>query len=291
MYESTQEEIITLVSSYFSYSSLVTSLTTLQFELGNQEFKLKFVELCQKLEERNLIGRIEKRNNMIFLIVSKYPPRKQRKWLSKSWTPRLLFCITVIFVLIDGYYRTLGVNSLSMIGDKIFNFKKTILESGLFPELKRQFGDLDNFLADNGEQIDKVARSIGEALGKAVAGTANVMKVLARNSDLLLLTLKTLIALKIAQVFYGLTTAINVTSIAMLRLNTITKKNLLISLHYHIPHMLAFGQNFKVCYPKDYIFRIIGGAVSRYRFHHHEIIIVSVFVNCLCRAIPRFKIQ
>ena len=120
--------------------------------------------------------------------------------------------------------------TLSMIGDKIFNFKKTILESGLFPELKRQFGDLDNFLADNGEQIDKVARSIGEALGKAVAGTANVMKVLARNSDLLLLTLKTLIALKIAQVFYGLTTAINVTSIAMLRLNTITKKNLLIAL-------------------------------------------------------------
>ena len=106
MYESTQEDIISLVSSYFPYSSLVVSLTKLQFELTDYEFKSKFVELCQKLEEENLIGRIEKRNERIFLIVSKYPPRKQRKWLSKSWTPRLLFVITVIFVLIDGYYRT-----------------------------------------------------------------------------------------------------------------------------------------------------------------------------------------
>ena len=73
MYESTQEDIISLVSSYFPYSSLVTSLTTLQFELGNYEFKLKFVELCQKLEDRNLIGRIEKRHGKILLIVSKYP--------------------------------------------------------------------------------------------------------------------------------------------------------------------------------------------------------------------------
>ena len=119
MYESTQEDIVSLVSSYFPYSSLVTSLTTLQFELGNYEFKLKFVELCQKLEDRNLIGRIEKRQGKILLIVSKYPPRKQRRWLSTSWTPRLLFVITVIFVLIDGYYRTLGVNSLSMIGDPV----------------------------------------------------------------------------------------------------------------------------------------------------------------------------
>jgi len=119
MYESTQEDIISLVSSYFPYSSLVTSLTTLQFELGDYEFKSKFVELCQKLENKNLIGRIEKRQEKILLIVSKYPPRKQRRWISKSWTPRLLFGITVIFVLIDGYYRTLGVNSLSMIGDPV----------------------------------------------------------------------------------------------------------------------------------------------------------------------------
>ena len=38
--------------------------------------------------------------------------------------------------------------TLSMIGIKIFNFKKRILEAGFFDELKKQFGDLDKFLEE-----------------------------------------------------------------------------------------------------------------------------------------------
>ena len=120
--------------------------------------------------------------------------------------------------------------TLSMIGDKIFTFKTTILDAGLFPELKRQFGDLNNFIADHGEKIDAVAISIGEALGKAVAGTATVMKVLVKNSETVVLVFKLIIGLKIAKVFYGLVTAINLTNVAMFRLNTLVKKNVLIAL-------------------------------------------------------------
>ena len=36
-----------------------------------------------------------------------------------------------------------------MIGDKVFIFKKTLLDSWFFAELKRQFGDLDKFLEKN----------------------------------------------------------------------------------------------------------------------------------------------
>ena len=36
--------------------------------------------------------------------------------------------------------------TLSMIGDKIFNFKKVLLEAGFFEELKKQFGDLGEAL-------------------------------------------------------------------------------------------------------------------------------------------------
>ena len=43
--------------------------------------------------------------------------------------------------------------TLSMIGDKIFNFKKVLLEAGFFDELKNQFGSLDKALAKNSEQI------------------------------------------------------------------------------------------------------------------------------------------
>ena len=73
--------------------------------------------------------------------------------------------------------------TLSMIGDKIFNFKKTLLDAGFFAELKRQFGDLDKFLESNGEMLDNVAIKIGENLAKAVVATAEAFKTMADNME------------------------------------------------------------------------------------------------------------
>jgi len=64
--------------------------------------------------------------------------------------------------------------TLSMIGDKIFNFKKVLLEAGFFEELKNQFGDLDKFLADNADRLDEIATSVGTNLAKAVTGAVSV---------------------------------------------------------------------------------------------------------------------
>ena len=36
-----------------------------------------------------------------------------------AWTPRVLFAIVVTFVMIDGYYRTSGTNSIVEIGDPL----------------------------------------------------------------------------------------------------------------------------------------------------------------------------
>ena len=66
--------------------------------------------------------------------------------------------------------------TVSMIGDKIFAFKKTLLEEGFFEELKKQFGDLDKFLADNNEQLDNLAKTIGENLAKALRGAVDAGK-------------------------------------------------------------------------------------------------------------------
>ena len=66
--------------------------------------------------------------------------------------------------------------TLSMIGDKIFNFKKVLLEAGFFEELKRQFGDLDKFLADNAEKLDEIATTVGKNLANAVTGAVKVGK-------------------------------------------------------------------------------------------------------------------
>ena len=64
--------------------------------------------------------------------------------------------------------------TLSMIGDKVFNFKRVLLEAGFFEELKNQFGELDKFLENNAEQIDKIAVSLGENLAKALVGVVDI---------------------------------------------------------------------------------------------------------------------
>ena len=64
--------------------------------------------------------------------------------------------------------------TLSMIGDKIFNFKKVLLEAGFFEELKKQFGDLDKFLADNAKRLDEIAITVGKNLASAITGAVKV---------------------------------------------------------------------------------------------------------------------
>jgi len=64
--------------------------------------------------------------------------------------------------------------TISMIGDKIFNFKKVLLEAGFFDELKSQFGNLDQFLQNNAKQLDQIAVAVGKNLAK---GMVNVVKI------------------------------------------------------------------------------------------------------------------
>ena len=87
--------------------------------------------------------------------------------------------------------------TLSMIGDKVFNFKRTLLDAGFFAELKTQFGDLNKSMEKNSETLDKIAVTIGTALAVAVAKTGELFALMARHSDKLLFALKGLVALKI----------------------------------------------------------------------------------------------
>lgn len=117
MSEPTQEEVISLVSSRFEVTNVDLTLETLKFKIEDREFKTKFVELAHKLESRDLIGRMEKTSDGTFILVNRFPPRKQRKILSSSWLPRILFAVVIGLVMIDGYYRTVGANFLVNIGD------------------------------------------------------------------------------------------------------------------------------------------------------------------------------
>jgi len=68
--------------------------------------------------------------------------------------------------------------TLSMIGDKVFNFKKVLLEAGFFEELKNQFGSLDKFLQDNARDIDRIATSVGKNLAQGMVSVVQIGKEL-----------------------------------------------------------------------------------------------------------------
>jgi len=116
MTEPTQEEIISIVYSIFDVKDMLVNPEDLQFKIDDNNFKDKFVSLARQLEFRNRVARLEKSSDEMFIFVTKLPQMK-RKWLSKSWIPRILFAVTVTMVLIDGYFRTDFVNSLAFIGD------------------------------------------------------------------------------------------------------------------------------------------------------------------------------
>ena len=89
----------------------------MKFYIDDSDFKTKFVQITQELEEKKFFCTLEKESDNMVLIISKLSPTKKRRWLSKTWIPRILFVVTVCFVLIDGFYRTVGVNRLAEIGD------------------------------------------------------------------------------------------------------------------------------------------------------------------------------
>ena len=119
MIEYTQEDVNRLVSSFFDVSEVEISLSKMKFHFNDKNFKMKFVEITQELETKNFVCTLEKESDCVILVVSKFPTSKSRKWLSKAWTPRILFIITVGFVLLDGFYRTIGVNRFTEIGDPL----------------------------------------------------------------------------------------------------------------------------------------------------------------------------
>ena len=106
--------------------------------------------------------------------------------------------------------------TLSMIGDKVFSFKKTILEAGLFESLKKEFGALDKFLEQNSKQIDQIAQDIGIALGFAVKKLADAIIVIKNNMDKFVTLIQFLIAVKVVTLFTNLAIAITNVAKAMM---------------------------------------------------------------------------
>jgi len=119
MEEHSQEGIITLINSMFEVSDFTKAEFSLEFRIEDLEFKSKFVDLARKLENMSYVCKLTEMDGGKYIIIQKFTPKKQRKWMSTAWTPRILFAIVFSFVMIDGYFRTSRTNSIVEIGDPL----------------------------------------------------------------------------------------------------------------------------------------------------------------------------
>ena len=119
MSDPTQEEVISLVKSLFEVEQFNREIYSLEFKINNHDFKSKFEDLARKLENMNYVCKLEQMKDGKYIIIQKFTQKKQKRWLNTAWTPRVLFAVVIIFVMIDGYYRTAGTNSIVDIGDPL----------------------------------------------------------------------------------------------------------------------------------------------------------------------------
>jgi len=119
MSDPSHEIIVSLVNSIFEVNQFNRGIYSLEFRILDSDFKSKFENLARKLENMNYFCRLVEINGERFLIIEKFTPKKQIKWLNASWIPRILFAIVIIFVMVDGYYKTLELNTLINIGDPL----------------------------------------------------------------------------------------------------------------------------------------------------------------------------
>ena len=121
----------------------------------------------------------------------------------------------------DDLAQTL-TGTLSMLGDKFFNFQKVVAEQFLVG-LKQEFGALDKALEDNEDTINKVARAIGKGLSNAVIAVGKGFKFLSDNFETLKAIGMGLVVAKITTSFLNLAVAIGRVRIAMVAFSRVSK--------------------------------------------------------------------
>tara|TARA_R110002012_G_scaffold269596_1_gene453712 strand:- start:40 stop:1602 length:1563 start_codon:yes stop_codon:yes gene_type:complete len=66
--------------------------------------------------------------------------------------------------------------TLSMLGDKLFNFKRGVAGAGFFDELKKEFASLNQFIEDNASAFETIGRAISKVLVFAVKALAGAIR-------------------------------------------------------------------------------------------------------------------
>ena len=100
--------------------------------------------------------------------------------------------------------------TLSMIGDKVFNFQKIIADEGFFEKYKEQFVKLDQILADNKDAIEELGQELSITLVKAIELTVQALAFLNENLEELKIVLTAIAGLAGLKILKDLLIALGV---------------------------------------------------------------------------------
>jgi len=112
--------------------------------------------------------------------------------------------------------------TLSMIGDKYFNFQKQVAEE-FFDELKKEFGDLDKALAENEDVIRSVAEATGRVLAGAITKTADAFRFINENIEEFKKIGLTVAIFATTKAMAGLTIAVGRTTLAFMTMSKVSR--------------------------------------------------------------------
>jgi len=116
--------------------------------------------------------------------------------------------------------------TLSMIGDKYFQFQKRVSQE-FFDELKGEFESLDKFFAENEEQIGVLAEAVGKTLATAITTLADGVRFVNENFETFKRLGMAVAVYGLSKAFLGLAVSIGRTSVAMISLNRKSFKSFL----------------------------------------------------------------
>ena len=114
--------------------------------------------------------------------------------------------------------------TLSMIGDKYFNFQKEVAEE-FFVALKKEFGALDQALADNEALITDIARAIGKGLADAVTLASQSIVFFTENFETIKRLGMAAVIFTVTRRMLSLAIAIKKVGLAFLTLNKVAMRN------------------------------------------------------------------
>ena len=124
--------------------------------------------------------------------------------------------------------------TMSMLGDSVFTFQRTVNDAGFFSELTNHFQSLKQEIDNNQQAIADFAMDLSGVLVSAMNGLVTAIKFVANNIELLIFAFKAFIAIKVGIVISnisialgGLVVALRTATAAQLKLNLAMKANLI----------------------------------------------------------------